>query len=158
MKSLSRVRAEVADLPRACRRGASCFSIDGKMLLKWRQQQTPSCESSVLGIANVRVWGQWSLWSNGQGVYCIGVSKTSMYWIFILASDRGFFFFSWKDKLVNSTRETTSTENSIIIHSWHLSCRSKNHCCPSTVWVSQITCEPSWRHSCPRSAVPAQWN
>lgn len=137
MKSLSRVRAEVADLPCACRWGASCFSIDVKTLLKWRQQQTLSFGRSVLRRANVRGWGQWSLWSNGQGVYLRLLQRVlqnehvldfyiSIWWV----------FFSWKDKLVNSTKERR--------HQLKIASLFTHDICPATAQTTAVHQPCEW--------------
>lgn len=92
--------------------------------------------------------------------YCSVYSKSSMFLIFISTSDCFFYSFIFPERasLQLHKGEMTSTENSIIIYSRHPSCHSRKHCCPSSMWVSQIMCEPSWRYICPQIAVTAQSN
>lgn len=133
------------------------------MLLKWRQQQTLSHENLVLSIANARVGGQCSRWSTGLAVYPRLLQRLLQkkhvfdfyihIWLFFYS-----FIFPERTSLQLHKGEMTSTENSIIIYSPHPSCHSRKHCCPSSVWVSQIMCEPSWRYICPQTAVSAQSN
>lgn len=54
----------------------------------------------------MKVWGQWSLWSNGQGVYhrlLQRVLQNEHVLDFYTSIWLRFFF--WKDKLINSTRD-----------------------------------------------------